>query len=61
MATLEGLRRRYEPQGRFHQFYYFNEAASQACADFGINLNTLQMIDDQDVPTTRATLLDRFA
>ena len=57
--TLNGLRQRYAQQGAFHQFYYLNEAAAQACARFGIDLRALDVIDDQALPAARAVLLDR--
>jgi hypothetical protein len=60
METLEGLRHHYEPQGRFHQFYYFNEAAAQACRDFEIELRIMEVVNDQAVPAARAVLLDRM-
>lgn len=58
--TLDGLRQRYAQHGAFHQFFYFNEAASQACHRFGIDLRALEVVNDQAVPVARAVLLDRL-
>ena len=59
METLAALRDRYQERGRFHQFYYFNEAACDASAEFGIELRILETINDDAVPQARATLLNR--
>ena len=60
VQLLERLRQQYAPQGEFHQFYYFNEAASQACANCGIDLPVLEVVNDQVVPVARAVLLERM-
>jgi len=59
METLAALRDRYQEHGRFHQFYYFNEAACDACAEFDIDLRVLETLNEEAVPQARATLLNR--
>jgi hypothetical protein len=59
IETLAALRDRYQEHGKFYQFYYFNEAACDACAEFGIDLRVLETLSDEAVPQARVTLLDR--
>ncbi len=59
-AILSALREKYAQQGEFSQFYYFNEAAMQACRRFDIALRELEVINEQEVPAARANLLDRI-
>jgi len=60
-TDTQGLvaRTKYRGQGQFLVFLYFNDAAVAACKEIGIPLRILDRIDESELPTRRATVLER--
>jgi hypothetical protein len=60
-ADTQGLvaRTKYRQQGQFLVFFYFNEAAVEACKEIGIPIRVLDRIDESELPSRRATVLER--
>jgi hypothetical protein len=52
-------RTKYRQQGQFLVFLYFNDAAVEACKEMGIPIRVLDRIDECDLPSRRATVLER--
>jgi hypothetical protein len=52
-------RTKYKQQGQFLVFLYFNEAAVEACKEIGIPLRILDRIDESELPSRRATVMER--
>jgi hypothetical protein len=60
-TDTQGLvaRTKYREQGQFLVFLYFNDAAVVACKEIGIPIRVLDRIDERDLPSRRATVLER--
>jgi hypothetical protein len=60
-TDTQGLvaRTKYRQQGQFLVFLYFNDAAVEACREMGIPLRVLDRIDECELPSRRATVLER--
>jgi len=60
-TDTQGLvaRTKYRQQGQFLVFLYFNDAAVEACKEIGIPLRILDRIDERDLPSRRATVVER--
>jgi hypothetical protein len=52
-------RTKYKQQGQFLVFLYFNDAAVEACKEMGIPLRILDRIDESELPSRRATVVER--
>ena len=52
-------RTKYRQQGQFLVFLYFNDAAVEACKEIGISLRILDRIDERELPSRRATVVER--
>jgi hypothetical protein len=52
-------RTKYRQQGQFLVFLYFNDAAVEACKEIGIPLRVLDRIDECELPSRRATVMER--
>jgi hypothetical protein len=52
-------RTKYRQQGQFLVFLYFNDAAVEACKEIGIPIRVLDRIDERELPSRRATVLER--
>ncbi len=57
--VMQQLRMRYEGDGKFFRFLYFNDVARNACAQFGIELQILEHVNEEGIPNSRTVLLDR--
>jgi hypothetical protein len=60
-TDTQGLvaRTKYRQQGQFLVFLYFNDAAVKACKEIGIPIRILDLIDECELPSRRATVLER--
>jgi hypothetical protein len=60
-ADTQGLvaRTKYRQQGQFLVFLYFNDAAVEACKEIGIPIRVLDRIDESELPSRRAKVLER--
>jgi hypothetical protein len=60
-ADTQGLvaRTKYREQGQFLVFLYFSDAAVEACKEMGISLRILDRIDECELPSRRATVMER--
>ena len=60
-TDTQGLvaRTKYRQQGQFLVFLYFNDAAVEACKEIGIPLRILDRIYECDLPSRRATVVER--
>ncbi len=60
-TDTQGLvaRTKYRQQGQFLVFLYFNDAAVEACREMGIPLRILDRIDECELPSRRATVMER--
>jgi hypothetical protein len=60
-TDTQGLvaRAKYRKQGRFLMFLYFNDVAVEACKEMGIPIRVLDRIDESELPSRRATVLER--
>jgi hypothetical protein len=60
-ADTQGLvaRTKYRQQGQFLVFLYFNDTAVEACKEMGIPLRILDRIDECELPSRRATIMER--
>jgi hypothetical protein len=52
-------RTKYRAQGQFLVFFYFNDAAVEACKEMGIPLRILERIEESELPSRRATVMER--
>jgi hypothetical protein len=52
-------RTKYREQGQFLVFLYFNDAAVEACKEMGIVLRILDRIDESELPSRRAVVMER--
>src|SRR5260221_11073431 len=52
-------RTKYKQQGQFLVFLYFNDAGVEACKEMGILLRILDRIDESELPSRRATVVER--
>ena len=52
-------RTKYRQQGQFLVFLYFNDTAVEACKEIGISVRVLDRIGESDLPSRRATVIDR--
>ena len=52
-------RTKYRHQGQFLVFLYFNDTAVKACKEIGISVRILERIGESDLPSRRATVIDR--
>jgi len=52
-------RTKYREQGQFLVFLYFNDAAAEACKEMGIVLRILDRIDESELPSRRAVVMER--
>jgi hypothetical protein len=60
-TDTQGLvaRTKYRQQGQFLVFLYFNDTAVEACKEIGIPIRILDRIDEDELPSRRATVLQR--
>jgi hypothetical protein len=60
-TDTQGLvaRAKYKQQGQFLMFLYFNDAAVEACKEMGIPIRVLDRIDESELPSRRAKVLER--
>jgi hypothetical protein len=60
-TDTQGLveRTKYRQQGQFLVFLYFNDAAVAACREMGIPIRVLDRIDENGLPSRRATVMER--
>jgi hypothetical protein len=60
-TDTQGLveRTKYRQQGQFLVFLYFNDAAVAACREMGIPIRILDRIDENGLPSRRATIMER--
>jgi hypothetical protein len=60
-ADTQGLiaRTKHRQQGQFLVFLYLNDAAVEACKEIGIPIRVLDRIDESELPSRRATVLER--
>jgi hypothetical protein len=52
-------RTKYRQKGQFLVFLYFNDTAVEACKEIGISVRILERIGESDLPSRRATVIDR--
>lgn len=60
-TDTQGLveRTKYRQQGQFLVFLYFNDAAVEACREMGIPLRILDRIEECELPSRRAVVMER--
>lgn len=52
-------RTKYRAMGQFLVFFYFNEAAVEACKEMGIPVRILDRIAESELPARRTTVMER--
>jgi len=56
--VMQQLRMRYEGDGRFFRFFYFNDVACNVCAQSGIELLILEHVNEETIPNSCTVVLD---
>src|ERR1700731_5461341 len=59
-TDTQGLvaRTKYRGQGQFLVFLYFNDTAVEACREIGIPVRILDRIEECELPSRRATIME---